>query len=90
MNIQFYGAAWCGDCRRAKAYLDERGAKYDYIDIEQDPAAADMVVSLTKGFRSIPTIVFPNGKVLIEPSNVELEPLIAELENNETIVKNNA
>jgi len=75
MKIQFYGATWCGDCRRAKAYLDEHGISYDYIDLESDPTAADKVVELTNGYRSIPTIVLPDGQVLIEPSNQQLEQI---------------
>ena len=72
MKIVMYGASWCGDCRRSRAFLDEQNIEYDYINIEEDPAAAEKVVALTKGFRSIPTIVMPDGKVLIEPSNEEL------------------
>jgi len=72
-QIQFYGAAWCGDCRRAKAYLDEKNITYNYIDLQQHPEAADIVVKINKGMQSIPTIVFPDGNVLVEPSNQQLQ-----------------
>lgn len=71
--IKFYGAGWCADCRKSKQFIDEKGIGYTYIDIENVPGAAKKVEKINNGFQSIPTIVFPNGKVLIEPSNVELE-----------------
>lgn len=78
MNIKFYGATWCPDCRRSKQYLDEKGVGYDYIDIEKVPGAAEEVEKINKGFQSIPTIVFPNKKILTEPSNEELEKALEE------------
>lgn len=76
MNIKFYGATWCPDCHRSRAFLDEKKVHYDFINIDEDPAAADKVIEINKGYRSIPTIVFPDGKVLVEPSNEELEKAI--------------
>lgn len=73
MQIKFYGATWCPDCRRAKDYLDAHKVQYEYIDLEKDPNAAAEVEKINKGLQSIPTIVFPNGKILTEPSNQELE-----------------
>ncbi|KAG1648095.1 hypothetical protein GQR58_030091 [Nymphon striatum] len=32
MTITMYGADWCGDCRRAKAWFDEREIAYTYVD----------------------------------------------------------
>ncbi|NCQ54714.1 MAG: NrdH-redoxin [Candidatus Pacebacteria bacterium CG10_big_fil_rev_8_21_14_0_10_42_12] len=71
-KIIFYGAPWCGDCVRAKAFLDSKNVKYEYIDIEQDEAAVEKVIELNNGNRSIPTILFPDGTVLTEPSNEQL------------------
>ncbi len=71
-KIIFYGASWCPDCLRAKKYLDEHHIQYEYINIEEDEKAAEEVIKINKGLRSIPTIVFPNGAVLVEPNNDEL------------------
>lgn len=76
--IQFYGANWCADCRRSKSYLDEHSVSYEYINIDEVKGAAEKVVAINKGLQSIPTIVFPNGKVLVEPSNAELASMLAE------------
>ncbi len=75
-NIKVYGTAWCPDCSRAKSVFAKNNVKYDWIDIEKDPAAADYVVKVNKGSRSVPTIIFPDGTVLVEPSNFDLEKKI--------------
>lgn len=72
-KIKFYGAAWCPDCTRSKAFLDEQKVEYEYINIEEVPGAAEEVEKINNGYRSIPTIIFPDGQVLVEPSNVELQ-----------------
>ncbi|NJN16921.1 MAG: mycoredoxin [Oscillochloris sp.] len=71
--ILVYGTSWCPDCRRATRVLDQQGAAYHYINIEDDPQAAAYVVEVNKGFQSVPTIVFPDGSILVEPSSRELQ-----------------
>ncbi|MDE2588541.1 MAG: glutathione S-transferase N-terminal domain-containing protein [Patescibacteria group bacterium] len=78
MSIKFYGATWCPDCRRSKAYLDDKKIPYDYINIDEVAGAAEEVEKINKGLQSIPTIVFPNGKILVEPSNQQLQIAIDE------------
>ena len=70
--IRMYGANWCPDCRRAKTFFGEQRIHYDYIDIEQFPEAVAEVERINDGMRSIPTIVFPDGSVLVEPSDTDL------------------
>ncbi len=71
-TIRMYGADWCPDCRRAKAFFGEQRIHYDYIDIEQHPDAIHEVERINNGMRSIPTIIFPDGSILVEPSETEL------------------
>lgn len=77
--IEFYGADWCGDCRRSKRQLDELGVEYSYIDTETTAGAIDKVIAYNQGMRSIPVIVFPDGTHLTEPSNPALEAKLREL-----------
>jgi mycoredoxin len=56
--IIVYSAAWCGDSRRAKRFLDTQGVSYLAIDIEHDVEAMALVKRLNKGRRSVPTIIF--------------------------------
>jgi mycoredoxin len=66
--ITIYGTAWCGDCRRALRVLDQHQAQYHYVDIEADDVARSYVEQLNNGNQSVPTILFPDGSVLVEPS----------------------
>jgi mycoredoxin len=75
--IKVYATTWCGDCKMAKKVLDERQIQYEYIDIDQVPDAAALVQEINGGFRTVPTILFPDGRVLVEPSRVELEAALA-------------
>ena len=71
-KIKIYGAPWCPDCARAKAYLDSRQVPYEWTDIDQDEPAKAYVKQVNKGRQTIPTIIFPDGSILVEPSNAEL------------------
>lgn len=69
---KFYGARWCADCKRSRVFLDGKNIGYDYIDIDSVPGAADEVAKINGGLKSIPTIVFSDGSVLVEPKNQQL------------------
>jgi len=71
-GITVYGAYWCPDCRRSKKFLGEQYIEYKWVDIEQDKSGEQYVLELNNGKRIIPTIVFPDGAFLVEPSNAEL------------------
>ncbi len=71
-SIRLYGAQWCPDCRRAKQFFGEQRIQYQYIDIEKEPTAMLLVEQINQGKRIIPTIVFPDGSILVEPSNAQL------------------
>ncbi|CAB4752100.1 MAG: NrdH-redoxin [Actinobacteria bacterium] len=71
-EITMYSADWCGDCRRSKRLLDELNVAYTLIDIEADSAAADKVIEINGGMKSIPVIVFADGTHMTEPSDIDL------------------
>lgn len=72
-KIKVYGNSWCGDTRRARQFFEINHIEFEWIDIEKDPEAAKYVESLNNGYRSVPTIVFPDGSILVEPSTYELK-----------------
>jgi mycoredoxin len=78
-QIQVYGTRWCLDCLRAKQVLSRHNVKFDWHDIEQDEQACAYVVKVNGGYQSVPTILFPDGSVLVEPANAVLEKKLAEL-----------
>ena len=71
-TITVYGAPWCPDCKRSKQFLGEHQIPYKWVDIEKDKAGEQFVVRTNNGKRIIPTIIFPDGSFLVEPSNAEL------------------
>ena len=70
--ITVYSTVWCPDCKRAKKFFGEQRVPYVNIDIEQDAEAMAFVEKVNGGKHIIPTIVFPDGSMLVEPSNAEL------------------
>jgi mycoredoxin len=71
-RLRIYTTPWCGDCRMAKALLDRAGVGYEEIDIDHDPEAVATVLAINGGYTTVPTIVMPNGRVLVEPSRRQL------------------
>ena len=71
-NLTIYGAHWCPDCRRSKQFLGEYQIPYNWVNIEEDKAGEQYVLRKNRGKRIIPTIEFPDGAILVEPSNAEL------------------
>ena len=70
--IVCYATGWCGSSIRARRLLDKHQVSYRWIDIDQDPEACAFVEEVNNGYRSVPTIVFPDGSILVEPSSAEL------------------
>ena len=70
--IMVYGTVWCPDCKRTKKFFGEQRIPYVNIDIEQDPQAMVYVEKVNNGMRIVPTILFPDGSILVEPSNADL------------------
>ena len=71
-KIIVYGTNWCFASRRARTVLDNGNIPYVWIDIDADMEARKYVESVNRGYRSVPTIVFPDGSILVEPSDIDL------------------
>ena len=67
-QIVMYTTEICTDCARAKSFFESNGIEFTKIGIEGDAEATEFVLRINKGNRSVPTIVFPDGTVLVEPS----------------------
>lgn len=72
-TITVYGTWWCGDCIRARKFLDRYHLAYKWIDIDKDMEGEKFVLSTNHGMRSVPTILCEDGSILVEPSNIELQ-----------------
>jgi len=71
-GIMVYSTVWCPDCKRAKQFFGEQRVAYTNVDIEQDKKAMAFVEEVNNGMRIIPTIIFPDGEILVEPTNAQL------------------
>ena len=75
-DIKVYGTTWCGDCTRAKQFMDENGVSYNWTDVDEETQYQDYIKGLNNGQMRVPTIIFPDGSILVEPSNKELDEKI--------------
>lgn len=71
-DIIVYGTTWCYDTFRAKRFLDRNHIVYKWIDIDANAEGRKYVESVNHGNRSVPTILFPDGSLLVEPTEDEL------------------
>ena len=70
-EVEYYGAQWCGDCRRSKSLLDTLEVQYDEFDVELSKENADKAQEIS-GRTNIPVIRFKDGTHLVEPSDAIL------------------
>jgi len=70
--ITVYSTDWCPDCRRTKKFFVEHQVQFVNVDIEEIPDGVPFVKNLNNGMRIVPTIIFPDGEIMAEPSNAQL------------------
>ena len=76
-QLIMYTTPWCGFCRNLKKQLARDGIEMAEVDIEQDPAAAGFVMSVNGGNQTVPTVVFPDGTTLVNPSAAQVRERLA-------------
>ena len=78
-GIRVYGTSWCPQCWLAKDVFKRNRVAFEWIDIDSDSQGEAFVVRHNQGMRSVPTIVFPDGSILVEPSRAQLKAKIDSL-----------
>jgi mycoredoxin len=71
-EILVYYAPWCGDCRVVKRVFEQYDLPYRLVNVDDDMEAQRKVQEINNGYRSIPTILFPSGRVVVEPTGPQL------------------
>jgi mycoredoxin len=71
-QIVMYTTQECSDCLRVKAFFSTNHIPFLQIGIENDDQAREFIAKINHGFHSVPTIIFPDGSVLSEPTWKEL------------------
>ena len=75
--VTMYTTTWCGYCFRLKKLMQREGIDFAEVDIETDAKAAEVVMSANGGNRTVPTLVFPDGTALTNPT---IEQVMAQLD----------
>ena len=78
-RLTMYTTTWCGFCRRLKAQLARDGITMVEIDIERDTKAAEFVMSVNGGNMTVPTVVYPDGTAVTNPSAKAVKEKLATL-----------
>ena len=71
--VTLYSTTRCGYCIRLKKQMEMEGIEFEEVNIELDPAAADLVVAANGGNRTVPTLIFADGTALTNPSLNEVK-----------------
>lgn len=71
-SVTMFTTTWCGYCRVLKGGMDRTGVPYTEVNIEQVPEAADFVMGVNGGNRTVPTVLFPDGSAATNPSLAEV------------------
>ena len=71
-QIVMYTTEYCSDCIRAKKFFEVHNIPHLRIGLEGNAEATEFVIQVNHGYRSVPTIIFPDGSILVEPDWEEL------------------
>jgi len=77
MQIVMYTTEYCSDCTRAKKFFEANNIPHLCVGLEGNEEATQFVMRVNNGYRSVPTIVFPDGSILVEPGWAELRAKIS-------------
>lgn len=72
-QIVIYATEYCSDCARAKRFFETHNIRHLRVGLEGNQEATEFVTQINNGYRSVPTIIFPDGSILVEPSWEELK-----------------
>jgi mycoredoxin len=71
--IIVYGTWWCGQCSHVRRFFERNQLEFLWVDIDKDKEGEAFVLSTNRGMRSVPTIVFEDGSILVEPNDSQLQ-----------------
>lgn len=73
VQIVIYTTEYCSDCARVKKFFEANHIPHLRVGLEGNAEATEFVLKINNGYRSVPTIVFPDGSILVEPDWEELK-----------------
>lgn len=72
-TLVVYGTPACPMVYPLRSALDSAKVPYDYVNIWEDEDARQRVREINDGNETVPTLVFPDGSTLTEPSTGDLD-----------------
>jgi mycoredoxin len=78
-SVTVYTTTYCGPCRRLKRSLDEAGIAYTEVNVEHDETAAEWVMTINAGDRTVPTVKFVDDTTLTNPTVEQVAAKLADL-----------
>jgi len=67
-GIRIAGTLWSANSHTVKDFLARNQIPYQWLDIELDTDARNLVESVSEGEHLLPVVFFPDGNTLIDPS----------------------
>jgi mycoredoxin len=67
-KIILYTSRWCLQARNVEQFIVEHGIPAEIIRIDNDGSARATLIQINDGYASVPTLIFPDGSKLVEPS----------------------
>ena len=74
-RLTVYGVDTCEDTTRARAHLDALRLAYVYVNLDHEPGVRSVLAA--DGYRATPVVATPGGRVIVEPTNAELDRILA-------------
>jgi thioredoxin reductase (NADPH) len=71
-GIRVTGALWSTSSHQVKDFLTRNQIPYQWLDIEKDREAKNLLASVEDKDERLPVVFFPDGSVLIEPETRQL------------------
>ena len=71
-GIRVAGTLWSAGSHQVKDFLARNRIPYQWMDIETDAVAKELVDSIDNPNHQLPVVFFPNGKTLIAPDTLAL------------------
>ena len=76
-TITVFSTTWCGPCRRLKMLMNAEAIPFVAVDIETDPEAVEFVRTVNGGNAVVPTVLFPDGSTLTNPTLAQVRAQLA-------------
>ena len=72
ITIKLYSSNWCGHSISVERFLARNDVEVERISIDGNKEARRHLIEINNGYASVPTLVFPDGSKLTEPSFREI------------------